>query len=138
MRMRAGFVWILCLACAMATGYAQQGANESTSAAGRQPAAKTYFVRIIPPRPSFAANMTPEESRLMKAHYAYWSAEFARGVCLFGGPVLDPKGAYGVLVVRAAMQDEATAIAAADPSVKSGLNRIEVAEIQVAFFAKHD
>ena len=49
-----------------------------------------------------------------------------RGVCVFGGPVFDPKGVYGVLAIRAATEDEARALASADPSVKAGLNRIEV------------
>lgn len=136
MKVRSVFPAILCLALAVAGGHAQQAASDSSSAAVQQPAAKNYFIRLIPPRPTFAQDMTPEETTVMKAHFAYWSDEFNKGVCLFGGPVLDPKGAYGVLVVRAASQDEATAIAAADPSVKSGLNKIEVAEIRVAFFAK--
>lgn len=134
MKARLIFPVLFCLACGVAAGHAQQGVKENP--ATPQPAAKNYFIRIIPPRPTFAHDMTPEESKLMQAHYAYWSDEFMRGVCLFGGPVLDPKGVYGVLVIKAGSQDQATAIAAADPSVKEGLNRIEVAEIQVTFFAK--
>ena len=136
MRTRAGFALILCMAFAFASGRAQRGGTENT--ANQQPVARNYFIRIIPPRPTFAKDMTPEESRLMKAHYAYWSDEFGKGVCLFGGPVLDAKGVYGVLVVKAASLNEAKAIAAADPSVSGGLNRTEVAEMQVTFFAKHD
>jgi uncharacterized protein YciI len=59
-----------------------------------------------------------------------------KGVCVFGGPVLDSRGVYGVLAVWAAGEDEARALAAADPSVKAGLNRIEVAEMRIAFLQK--
>ena len=72
----------------------------------------------------------------MEQHFVYWKDLFQKGVCLFGGPVLDPSGVYGVLVVEAASEDEARAIAAADPSVKAGVNRIEVAEMRVAFLGK--
>ena len=55
---------------------------------------------------------------------------------MFGGPVLDPKGVYGILVIAATSEDEARDLAAADPSVKAGLNRIEVAEMRIAFLQK--
>lgn len=77
--------------------------------------------------------MTDAELQLMKEHYVYWEDQFKKGVCLFGGPVFDPKGVYGVLVVVAASEDEARAIGSADPSVKGGVNRLEVAEMKVAF-----
>lgn len=97
------------------------------------PAAKTWFVRLIPPRTTFAQDMTPAEGALMDQHFAYWKQQNASGVLLFGGPVLDPNGVFGILVIRAATLDEAHAIASADPSVKGGLNHIEIAEMRVAF-----
>jgi uncharacterized protein YciI len=97
------------------------------------PALKTWFVRLIPPRPNFDKDLSASEQKLMDAHFLYWKDLFDRGVCLFGGPVFDPRGVYGVLAIRAAGEDQARAIAAADPSVKAGLNRIEVAEMRVAF-----
>lgn len=72
----------------------------------------------------------------MQQHFAYWKEQFDKGVCVFGGPVLDPRGVYGVLAIRAATEDEARVIASADPSVKGGLNHIEVAEMHIAFLAK--
>jgi uncharacterized protein len=95
--------------------------------------AKSWFIRLIPPRPTFDKDMTDAEGTLMQQHYVYWKDLFEKGVCLFGGPVLDPKGVYGVLAIRAADEEEARSIASADPSVKAGLNRIEVAEIKIAF-----
>ncbi len=77
--------------------------------------------------------MTDSEKALMEQHFAYWQGQFAKRVCLFGGPVLDPKGPYGVLAIQAATEEEARAIASGDPTVKAGLNRIEVAEMRIAF-----
>jgi uncharacterized protein YciI len=109
-------------------------ANSGPAAAA--PAIKTWFIRLIPPRPTFDKDMSEAETNQMKLHYVYWKDLFDKGVCVFGGPVLDPKGVYGVLAVRAASEDEAQAIAAGDPSVKAGINRIEVAEMRIAFLPK--
>jgi uncharacterized protein len=97
------------------------------------PAIRAWFVRIILPRPTFDKDMTPAEAKLMHAHHAYWLREFKAGVCVFGGPIFDSKGQYGVVVILALNEDEARAIASDDPSVKAGLNRVEITEMQIAF-----
>ena len=114
---------------------AQNPASAPASANQSAPviAKKSWFVRLIPPRPTFAQDITEPERKLMRDHYAYWKALFDQGVCVFGGPVMDPRGVYGVLAIRASDEPEARAIAAADPSVKAGLNKIEVAEMNIAF-----
>ena len=73
----------------------------------------------------------------MDQHFAYWKDLNDKGVCIFGGPVLDPKGVYGIIVVRATTEDEANALAAGDPGVKAGLNKNEVAQMVVAFVPMH-
>jgi uncharacterized protein YciI len=103
------------------------------SDAGTAHAKKRWFIRILPPRPTFDKDITPTEQELMEAHFHYWKELFDKGVCLFGGPVFDPKGVYGVLAIEAAKEEEARALAAGDPSVKAGLNKIEVAEMRAAF-----
>lgn len=108
----------------------------SAAPAPAQPVMKTWFLRLIPPRPTFDQDMTDAEGALMEQHFAYWKGQFDKGVCLFGGPVLDPRGVYGVLAIRAATEEEARALANADPSVKAGLNKMEVAEMKLAFLAR--
>jgi uncharacterized protein YciI len=103
------------------------------NAAVAQTPAKTWLIRLIPPRPTFADDATPAEQALMEQHLAYWKDLNAKGMCMFGGPVLDHKGTYGILVVRAATENEARAMAEADPIVKTGVNKMEVAEMRVAF-----
>jgi uncharacterized protein len=120
---------------------AQTPAASANATANRNPAPtaaamKTWFLRLIPPRPTFDKDMTDAEGALMEQHFAYWKDLFDKGVCVFGGPVLDPRGVYGVLAIRAATEEEARAIADGDPSVKAGLNRMEVAEMKIAFLPK--
>jgi uncharacterized protein len=98
-----------------------------------QPAIKSWLIRLIPPRPHFDKDATPVEQALMEQHFVYWKDLNEKGVCLFAGPVLDPKGVYGILVVRAATEDDARALGNGDPSVKAGVNKIEVAEMRVVF-----
>jgi uncharacterized protein len=108
-----------------------QAANQSTAQA--QTTAKSWLIRLVPPRPTFANDATPAEQSMMQQHLAYWKELNDKGICVFGGPILDAKGAYGILVVHADTQEEARALGEADPSVKSGLNKIEVAEMRLAF-----
>ncbi|MDR3754457.1 MAG: YciI family protein [Terracidiphilus sp.] len=98
---------------------------------------KTWLISIIPPRPHFDQDATPAEQALMDQHFVYWKDLNQKGVCLFGGPVLDPKGVYGILVVRAATEDEARALGNGDPAAKGGLIKIEVAEMRVVFMPVH-
>jgi uncharacterized protein YciI len=125
--------------------FAQTPAAKSpeTAPAGSPPAdlpkppMKSWLIKIIPPRPTFDKDSTPAEDALMSQHFAYWKDLNDKGVCIFGGPVLDPKGVYGIIVVRAATLDEANALAAGDPSVKAGLIKNDVSEIIVAFVPVH-
>ena len=88
---------------------------------------KMYFViKLIPPRPTFAEDMTEKERDIMKQHAAYWEDKADRGVIIVYGPVLDPKGAYGLGIIEVDDEDQARVFAADDPSIKSGLNRIEI------------
>lgn len=111
----------------------QPASAANSSAAVAQTPAKSWLIRLIPPRPTFASDATPAEQALMEQHLAYWKDLNEKGICEFGGPVLDPKGVYGILVVHAKTEEEARALGDGDPSVKGGMNKIEVAEMNVAF-----
>jgi uncharacterized protein YciI len=90
-----------------------------------------FFVKLIPPRPTFATDMTPDEQHLMQEHAKYWSEQFAKGGVLLAGPVFDPKGAFGIIVMEADAEDQVRAVAMEDPTVKAGLNKIEVSPMNV-------
>jgi uncharacterized protein YciI len=88
---------------------------------------KTYFFKLLPPRSTFPADMTPAEAKLMDEHADYWRRQLAAGRALVLGPVMDPAGAYGIGVICAANDADAQALAAADPALQAGIGfRFEV------------
>ena len=113
------------------SGFAQAAAP--TAAPQSAPAAKPmqFFLKLIPPRRTFPSDMTEQESQLMTAHAAYWAGLFKAGKVLIIGPVMDPKGAWGMGVIEAASQAEAQQMAENDPSVKAGLNKVELSPMHV-------
>jgi uncharacterized protein len=79
-----------------------------------------FLIKLIPPRPSFALDMTNEEKRLMQEHVVYWTGLADKGVALLFGPVLDPAGSYGIGVVEVQNEEELKVLTANDPVTKSG------------------
>ncbi len=134
--MKTAFRILLAVLLLGAPWLGAQAPAATDQSANAAPAMKTWFLRLIPPRPTFDKDATPSEQALMEQHFQYWKDLFDKGVCLFGGPVLDPRGVYGVLAIRAATEDEARTLANGDPSVKAGVNRMEVAEMEIAFLPK--
>jgi len=78
-----------------------------------------FFLKLIAPRPTFAMDMTEEERALMNEHFLYWKSRQDRGEVVVFGPVLDPKGPYGMGVVEATDEAGARAFADADPVMTS-------------------
>jgi uncharacterized protein YciI len=89
--------------------------------------ASGYFLyKLIPPRPTFAADMTDAEAAVMAEHVLYWHDLISSGTAIAFGPVADPAGAWGLAVVTAREADEVHALGAKDPAVGSGLATFEV------------
>src|SRR5262245_1892150 len=84
-----------------------------------QPPMKYYVFKLIPPRPTFMADMTPEERTLMQTHAAYWNDQLAKGTVIVFGPVADPAGPYGLCVVRLDDAAEPAALWREDPVIKA-------------------
>jgi uncharacterized protein len=85
-------------------------------------AKKYFFMKLIPPRATFATDMTPAEAAVMQEHIIYWKILIQRGIAVTFGPVLDPTGVYGVAIVGVEDEEMVTDIEENDPSVKAGLN----------------
>ena len=81
---------------------------------------KTYFCKLVAPRPSFVQDMTPEESQVMKDHGAYWREWLGKGHVVSFGFVLDPAGAFGIGIVE--FDDDAAVgrFTDNDPTIRSG------------------
>jgi uncharacterized protein YciI len=83
---------------------------------------KKYFVlKLIPGRVDFAQTMTVEEKIIMQQHVAYWKDNMDKGSVLVFGPVLDPKGVYGLGIVSAVDEEEINTFIAADPATAINL-----------------
>jgi uncharacterized protein len=87
----------------------------------------SYFAyKLIPPRPSFPADMTHTEAAIMQDHFVYWQKLLSQGAAVVYVPVADPAGARGLARVEAGTADEVRALRAADPAVASGMSSFEV------------
>ncbi|WP_232627853.1 YciI family protein [Methylobacterium sp. Leaf118] len=82
-----------------------------------------FLLRLDPPRPTFPSDATEAEKALFSEHAAYWIARAGEGSAIAVGPVFEPGGgsepgrAWGLALVEAADQAEATALGAADPVI---------------------
>jgi len=81
-----------------------------------------FLIKLLPPRPSFALDMTGEEKLLMQEHGKYWASLADEGVALIFGPVMDPAGSYGIGVVAVEKAEDVKVLTDNDPVTKSGLN----------------
>ena len=83
---------------------------------------KKYFLcKLIPPRPTFAQDMTDAEAKLMQQHVAYWKGLMDRGLVIVFGPVADPKGTYGVAILELEEEADANALGISDPTMKANV-----------------
>jgi uncharacterized protein YciI len=77
-----------------------------------------YFVnRLLGPRPTFPMDITADERELMEAHGQYWRERMAEGKVIVFGPVLDPKGVWGMGVMKARDEAEVLAMNVLDPVI---------------------
>jgi uncharacterized protein YndB with AHSA1/START domain len=83
-------------------------------------AERFYLCRLLPPRPSFVQDMTPEEGAVMQAHAAYWTDHLRRGTAIVFGPVADPAGPWGLGVIRVAGEEQVRSFESGDPAIQSG------------------
>jgi uncharacterized protein YciI len=84
-----------------------------------------FLVKANFSRPTLATDMTEAERKVMSEHIGYWTGQVKRGTTVVMGPVLDPKGVYGVGIVEVKDEAELRALLASDPAVKAGLHRDE-------------
>ena len=78
-----------------------------------------YLCRLNSPRPSFPADITPDERALMAAHVEYWRPYVEVGRVVAMGPVADPAGVWGVAIIEAEQVGEIEALQARDPVIVS-------------------
>jgi hypothetical protein len=84
---------------------------------------KYYVLKLVAPRPTFAQDMSAEERATMQKHVIYWTDLMNKGFVLAFGPVIDPKGVYGLGIIGADSQKQVGEFIANDPA--NGLNKYE-------------
>ena len=95
--------------------------GQQKPAAATPEAQTVYFVRLIAPRPSFAMDMNAEERALMQQHGGYWRKQMGLGKVVVFGPVADPKGPWGLGIVRARDEQDMRAFSNGDPAIQANV-----------------
>jgi hypothetical protein len=90
-----------------------------------------FFMRLLPPRPTFVLDMSADERRLMSEHAAYIKSWFDAGKVLVYGPVLGTPP-FGAAVFEVDDEGEARRIMEKDPTIIAGLNTYDLAPMRVA------
>jgi len=95
-------------------------------------APKARFVVFYRPGPAFDPAKRFEDQPGIKAHPRYMQSLLAQGRLVVGGPFLDGSNT-GLAFVEAGSLDEARAIVEGDPTVKAGLQQVDVKPWLAAF-----
>ena len=90
-----------------------------------------FYVKLVPPRPTFPVDMTGQERATMLQHVEYTRGLFAQGKVLIFGPVLDPAGPFGMAVFEVDDESQVHQLMKDDPSVRGGLNLFTVMPMKV-------
>jgi uncharacterized protein len=85
-----------------------------------------FLLKLIASRPTFPMDMTDRERKIMGDHVAYWTGLRDAGVAVAFGPVLDPKGVWGLAVVEAKDETSVRSLIPSDPAYKGGIGTYEV------------
>ena len=82
---------------------------------------KTFFCKLIPPRPLFGQDLTEVEMIAMREHITHWTQAMEAGKVIAFGPVADPKGFWGAGIVQVESDAELEEFTAKDPVMLAGL-----------------
>jgi uncharacterized protein len=90
-----------------------------------------FYFKLIPPRATFAADITADERASMHEHARYLREVFDAGKILIYGPVMASGGAFGVAVLEMNDAAEVQKFGEEDPSIKAGMNTFEFYPMRV-------
>ncbi len=79
---------------------------------------KYFFLKLVPKRADFAQTMSDQERNIMLQHAAYWKDYLDRGMVVVYGPVIDPKGVYGIGIVGVDNEKQLYSLMENDPAGK--------------------
>jgi uncharacterized protein len=85
-----------------------------------------FLLKLLSPRPTFPGDMTDQERKVMLEHVSHWRDLTNLGIAIAFGPVLDPKGVWGVAIIDVADEAEVRKLVMEDPVTKANLGKIEI------------
>lgn len=80
-----------------------------------------FLYKLLPPRLTFATDMTDTEKKVMQEHATYWKGLLEKGIVIVVGLFLTPKAPWGLAIVGADNEQNVRTFGTNDPAVKSGL-----------------
>lgn len=93
-----------------------------------------FFGRLLGTRPTWPYDMTPNEEKIMAEHAVHLKKLIMQKKFLMAGPCFG-NPVFGLAVLQALDQAEASALMADDPAVKAGLMTFDVAPLRVSFMS---
>ena len=93
-----------------------------------------FLYKIQPTRVAMLSEgATPEEERIVEAHYNYLRALADQGIVILAGRTLNTdESSFGIIIFRAESEEAAQSIVADDPAVKGGVMRAELYPYRIA------
>ena len=93
----------------------------------------TFIYMLRPKSRSLIDETTPQEEARLGEHFEYLQNALAEGKLILAGPCVD--GEFGIVVFRAATDDEALEFMQSDPAVRHGLMTGELHPFRVSLLA---
>lgn len=78
-----------------------------------------YLIRLTPPRPTFADDITEQESAVIGEHFAYLKGLEAAGRLKLAGRTAGAE--VGIALILAETLEDAQAMLAGDPAIRAGV-----------------
>ena len=80
-----------------------------------------WLYRIVPSRPGMVVDATPDEQRIVGAHFDYLVGLRDRGTLILAGRTQEAEGTFGITIFEAVDEPAARAVVDADPAVAAGV-----------------
>ena len=80
-----------------------------------------WLYRIVPSRPEMVLDATPDEQRLVGAHFEYLVDLRDRGILILAGRTQEAEGTFGVTIFEADDESAARDVMESDPAVAAGV-----------------
>ncbi|HWS51362.1 MAG TPA: YciI family protein [Microbacterium sp.] len=96
-----------------------------------------WLYRIVPARPAMVAAPTPEEQRIVAAHFDYLVDLRDRGVLILAGRTQEDAGAFGLIVFEADEEAAARTVMLGDPGVANAVFEASLHPFAVAVAREH-